>query len=220
MLRRVIRFALRQRLLTLGAALLLVVVGVRSYLSLPIEAFPDVEDVHVQVISQWPGHAAEEVEKLVTLSLERQLNGTPSLMSLRSVSMFGLSVVTLTFEDGTQDYFARQQVLERLQAVTVPAGVTPQLASLSNSLGEVYRYTVRGRRPLRELKAIEDWVVEPAFRTVPGVADVVSFGGEVKQYQVDLDPAKLQAYGVTLPQVEQAVAAANANAGGGYILHG
>lgn len=220
MLRKLVRFALRQRLLIAGLTLLLVVLGVRAFNDLPVEAFPDVEDVHVQVISLWPGHAAEETEKLLTLPVERQLNGTPNLTNLRSTSMFGLSVVTLTFEDGTTDYFARQQTLERLQSVTVPPGVTPTLASLSNSTGEIYRYTLRGNRPLAQLKAAEDWTVEPAYRTVPGVADVVSFGGEVKQYQIDVEPAKLQAFGVTLPQVEQAVAAANANAGGGYITHG
>ncbi len=124
------------------------------------------------------------------------------------------------FEDGITDYFARQQALERLTAVALPAGVNSGLASMSNSTGEIFRYTVRGRRPLTELKELEDWVVEPAFRTVPGIADVVSFGGQVKEYQVDVDPAKLQAYGLSLAQVEQAIAGANGNAGGGYIAHG
>ena len=220
MVRTLVRFALRQRVLVLGATLLLVIVGVRAFRALPVEAFPDVEDVHVQIISQWPGHAAEEMERSVTLPVERQMNGLPGLTNLRSLSMFGLSVVTMTFDERTTDYFARQQTLERLQSVAVPAGVTPAMASLSNSTGEIYRYTLRGARPLTDLKALEDWVVEPAFRTVPGVADIVSFGGAVKQYQIDVDPARLQAYGVTLPQVEQAVAAANANAGGGYVTHG
>ena len=220
MLRRIVRFALRQRLLVIGATLLLVVLGVRAFDDLPVEAFPDVEDVHVQVISLWSGHAAEEIERSVTLPIERQMNGLPALTNLRSISMFGLSVVTMTFEDGTTDYFARQQVLERLGAVVVPNGVQPSLASLSNSTGEIYRYTLRGALPLTDMKSLEDWVIEPAFRTVPGVADVVSFGGRVKQYQIDLDPQKLQAYGVTLSQAEQAVAASNANAGGGYITHG
>lgn len=220
MLRRLIRFALKQRLLVIGGTALLALLGIRALGNLPVEAFPDVEDVHVQVISLWPGHAAEEIERSVTLPIERQLNGTPGLTNLRSISMFGLSEVTLTFDESTTDYFARQQVLERLQTATVPAGVTPSLASLSNSTGEIYRYTLRGPQPLIELKADEDWVVEPAFRTVPGVADVVSFGGQVKQYQVDVDPAKMQAYGVSLPQIEQAIAGANANAGGGYIAHG
>lgn len=219
-LRKLIRFALQQRLLVLGLVAVVVVWGVNSFLALPIEAFPDVQDVQVQVISSWSGHAAEEIEKVVSLPVERALNGTPNVLNVRSVSMFGLSVVTLTFADGTQDYFARQQVLERLSDVTLPNGVQSGLGPLSNGLGEIYRYTVRGPLPLTELKAIEDWVVEPAYRTVPGVVDVTSFGGAIKQYQVDVDPARLQAYGVTLPQVEQAIAAANANAGGGYLVHG
>jgi cobalt-zinc-cadmium resistance protein CzcA len=220
MIRRLVRFALRQRLLVLGAAALLVLLGIRAFTDLPIEAFPDVEDIHVQIISQWPGHAAEEIERSVTLPIERQMNGTPHITNLRSTSMFGLSVVTLTFDDEITDNFARQQTLERLQGVTVPAGVSPALGSLSNSTGEIYRYTVQGPQPLTELKALEDWVVEPAMRTVAGVADVVSFGGQVKQYQIDVDPSRLQGYTLTLPQVEQAVAAANLNAGGGYLAHG
>ena len=220
MLRSLIRFALRQRLLVVGATALVALVGARAFVQLPVEAFPDVEDVHVQVISLWKGHAAEEVEKLVTLPVERQMNGLPGLQNLRSISMFGLSVVTMTFVDGTTDYFARQQVLERLNGITVPNGVQPGLSSLSNSTGEIYRYTLAGPRPLIEMKALEDWVVEPAFRTVPGIADVVSFGGQVKQYQIDINPSKLQGYGITLQQVEQAVANSNANAGGGYLEHG
>ncbi|MBC7673657.1 MAG: efflux RND transporter permease subunit, partial [Polaromonas sp.] len=220
MIRRLVRFALRQRLLVLGAVGLLVAMGVRAFIALPIEAFPDVEDIHVQIISQWPGHAAEEIERSVTLPIERQMNGAPHLSNLRSTSMFGLSVVTMTFDDATTDNFARQQALERLQGVTVPNGVSPALGSLSNSTGEIYRYTVQGSLPITELKSLEDWVIEPALRTVPGVADVVSFGGQVKQYQIDVDPAKLAGYGIVLPQVEQAVAAANLNAGGGFLSHG
>jgi cobalt-zinc-cadmium resistance protein CzcA len=219
-LRRIIRFVLRQRVLVIGSVLLLAVVGIRSFQALHVEAFPDVEDIKVQVISLWPGHAAEELERSVTLPIERQMNGTPNLTSLRSVSMFGLSVVTLVFEDGITDYFARQQALERLTAVTLPAAVNSGLASMSNATGEIFRYTMRGRRPLTELKELEDWVVEPAFRTVPGIADVVSFGGQVKEYQVDVDPAKMQAYGLSLGQLEQAIAGANGNTGGGYIAHG
>ncbi len=220
MIRQIVRFALRQRVLVLGATAVVIVVGVLAFRGLAVEAFPDVEDVHVQIISQWPGHAAEEIERAVTLPIERQMNGLPQLSNLRSTSMFGLSVVTLTFEDGTTDYFARQQALERLQSVTVPPTVLPGLSSLSNSTGEIFRYTVQGARSLTDLKAIEDWVIEPAIRTTSGIADVVSFGGQVKQYQVDVDPAKLQAYGVTLAQVEQAIAGANMNAGGGYLSHG
>lgn len=220
MLRSLIRFALRQRLLIIGATLLVAAVGIRAFIDLPVEAFPDVEDVRVQVISIWKGHAAEEIEKLVTLPVERQMNGLPGLTNLRSTSMFGLSSVSMTFQDGTTDYFARQQVIERLQDVTVPAGVQPGLSSLSNSTGEIFRYTLAGKRPLYDMKALQDWVVEPGFRTVPGIADVVGFGGEVKQYQVDLDPAKLAGYGLPLATIENAIANANQNAGGGYIEHG
>jgi cobalt-zinc-cadmium resistance protein CzcA len=220
MLRSLIRFALRQRLLIIGATLLVAAAGIRAFIDLPVEAFPDVEDVRVQVISIWKGHAAEEIEKLVTLPVERQMNGLPGLTNLRSTSMFGLSSVSMTFQDGTTDYFARQQVIERLQEVTVPAGVQPGLSSLSNSTGEIFRYTLAGKRPLYDMKALQDWVVEPGFRTVPGIADVVGFGGEVKQYQVDLDPAKLAGYGLPLATVENAIANANQNAGGGYIEHG
>ena len=220
MLRSLIRFALRQRLLIVGGTLLLAAAGARAFINLPVEAFPDVEDVRVEVISIWKGHAAEEIEKLVTLPVERQMNGLPGLTNLRSISMFGLSDVSMTFQDGTTDYFARQQVLERLQNVTAPSGVQPGLATLSNSTGEIFRYTLTGGRPLTEMKALEDWVVEPGFRTVPGIADVVGFGGAVKQYQVDLDPAKLQGYGLALATVEAAIANANENAGGGYIEHG
>jgi cobalt-zinc-cadmium resistance protein CzcA len=220
MLRRLIRFALRQRLLVLGAAMLLAVVGVRAYLSLDVEAFPDVEDVHVEIITLWPGHAAEEMERLVSLPLERGLNGIPNLSDIRSISMFGLSDIIMTFQDGTDEYFSRQQTLERLGQVTLPNGLQPGMQPLTNSLGEIYRYTIKSNLPLTEIKAIDEWVVDPAYRSVPGVADVVSFGGQEKQYQVDVDPARMLAYGVTLPQVEQAVANANVNAGGGYLVHG
>src|ERR1035438_4181668 len=148
MLRSLIRFALRQRLLIIGATLLLAAAGTRAFIDLPVEAFPDVEDVRVQVISLWKGHAAEEIEKLVTLPVERQMNGLPGLTNLRSTSMFGLSSVSMTFQDGTTDYFARQQVPGRLQDVIVPAGVQPGLSSLSNSTGEIFRYTLARTRPL------------------------------------------------------------------------
>src|SRR4030088_1277307 len=138
MIRRLVRFALRQRLLVLGATALLVVMGLRAFADLPIEAVPDVEDIHVTIISQWPGHAAEEIERSVTLPIERLMNGTPHLTNLRSTSIFRLSVVPMTFDDEITDYFARQQALERLQGVAVPTGVTPSLGSLSNSTGEIY----------------------------------------------------------------------------------
>jgi cobalt-zinc-cadmium resistance protein CzcA len=219
MIRQLIRFSLHQRLLVIGATLLVLVLGIAAARSLPIEAFPDVTDPRVQIITLWEGHAAEEMERLVTLPIERQMNGTPSLTSLRSTSMFGLSVINLVFEDGVTDLFARQQVLERLTSVDLPDGVSPSLPPL-NAIGEIYRYTLNGNLPLTQLRELQDWVIEPAFRTVPWIADVIPFGGQIKQYQVDVDPVRLHSFGVTMADVENAIAAANGNAGGEYIVHG
>jgi cobalt-zinc-cadmium resistance protein CzcA len=180
MISRFIHFALSQKLVTLLLTGLLIIAGLRAYSHVPIEAFPDPDDVHVQVITLWPGQAAEEVESLVTRPVEMQVNGTPGLTNLRSVSLFGLSVVTLTFEDGVDDNFARAQTIEKMQSVTLPTGAAWQLAALSTSTGEVFRYILRGDLPLEELHSLQDWVVEPALRQVPNVADVNVFGGGVK----------------------------------------
>lgn len=217
MIARMIHFALAQRLVTLLLAALLVVGGVRAFFHVPIEAFPDPDDVHVQVITLWPGQAAEEVESLVTRPAEQQLNGTPGLTNLRSVSMFGLSVITLTFEDGIADNFARAQVIEKMQGASLPSGATWQLAALATSTGEIFRYVITGDLPLEELHAIEDWVIEPALRQIPNVADVNVFGGGIKQYQVIVSPSLLVQHGVTLAQVTQALANNNLNVGGGAL---
>src|SRR5262249_6523921 len=175
----------------------------------------------VQVITLFPGHAAEEVEKFITIPIENELNGTPRLTTIRSTSIFGLSVVRAIFQDNTDDYFARQQVLERLHLAALPAGVEPDLGPLSGSIGEILRYTLTSETlSLVELKALQDWVLERHFRQVPGVVDVVSWGGGLKQYQVQLDPAKLKEHGLTFKQVFDALAASNANAGGSYIRQG
>src|SRR5581483_11895278 len=181
----------------------------------------ELADPQVQVVTLFPGHAAEEVERQVTLPVERELNGLPGLARVHSFSIFGLSYVVLTFGDGTDLYFARQQATERLAQVDVPDGVKPTLGPLSTPTGEIYRYTLTGEgySPMA-LREIQDWVMERHLKQVPGVADVVSFGGFVKQYQVQVDPRRLQAEGVTLPQVFEALGRSNANAGGGYILHG
>src|SRR5439155_7977 len=186
-----------------------------------IEAFPELADPQVQVITLFPGHAAEEVERQVTLPVEQQMNGLPGLVRMHSFSLLGLSFVVLTFDDGTDLYFARQQVSERLAQVDVPEGVKPALGPLSTPTGEVYRYTLvgDGYTPM-QLRELEDWVMERHLKQVPGVADVVSFGGFVKQYQVHVDPEQLQARGVTLHQVYEALGRSNANAGGNYIEHG
>ena len=222
MVKKLVDFALDQPLLMLALLAVLIGYGLYSYRELPVEAFPDPDDVHVEVITLWPGQAAEDIEKQVTLAAEQQLNGTPHLASLRSISMFGLSDITLTFEDGTDDHLARQQVLEKLQAVTFPTAAQWQLAPLSTSTGEIYRYVMKrpDQMPLEEVRAIEDWVVEPGLRQVPGVADINAFGGGVKQYQVFVKPEQLSQHRVTLTQVFQALQNNNSNTGGNVLKTG
>ncbi|MGZ4954116.1 MAG: efflux RND transporter permease subunit, partial [Methylobacter sp.] len=221
MIHKIIAFCLQQRLLIIGASVLLAVVGIISFERLPVQAFPDVQNVFVQVVTQYPGQAPEEVEKLVSLPIEKEMNGLPHLINMRSVSIFGLSVVTLTFDDEAEDYFSRQQVLERLRAVRLPDEVSPVLGPLTTGVGEIYRYRIEAPNyPLIEQRALQDWVIERTLRSVQGVADVVAFGGGVKQYQIEVDPDKLRDYKLTLPDVYQSVAANNANTGGGYIEHG
>jgi cobalt-zinc-cadmium resistance protein CzcA len=222
MISKLVNFAIDQRIATAIAVLLLIVFGVYAYRHVPVEAFPDPDDVHVQVITLWPGQAAEDVETQVTRPAEQQLNGTPGLSGLRSVSMFGLSVITLTFEDGIEDNFARAQTLEKMQAVSLPAAAQWQLAALSTSTGEVFRYVLRSSpgTALEELRAVQDWVVEPKLRQVPGVADVVAFGGGVKQYQVSVLPERLVQHGVTISQLLTALQSNNLNVGGGTLRTG
>ncbi|MEW5791592.1 MAG: CusA/CzcA family heavy metal efflux RND transporter [Pseudomonadota bacterium] len=222
MLERLITFALKQRVLILGAALVLVIWGIIAIKNLPIQAFPDVQDVQVQVVTQVPGQAPPEVERSVTMPIEREMNGIPGLAQVRSVSITGLSVVTLTFADRTDDYFARQQVLEKLANVTLPPGVQPTLAPLTTAVGEIYRYVLEAPRdmPLTEVRALQDWVVRPTLRSTPGVADVVSFGGAIKEYQVRADPYRLRKYNLTLAQLSQALANNSVNTGGGFIRRG
>ena len=221
MIHRILVFCLQQRAFVLVATIILVMLGIYSFERLPIQAFPDVQNVFVQVITQAPGQAPEEVEKLVTLPIERLMSGLPHLINSRSVTIFGLSVVTLTFDDTAEDYFSRQQVLERLRGVDFPAGVEPVLGPLSTGVGEIYRYRIQSKTvPLVEQRAIQDWVIEPYIRTVQGVADVVAFGGGIKQYQVRINPAMLKDYRITLTDVYQAIAENNANIGGGFIRYG
>ena len=222
MLEKIITFALQQRVFVLAGALVLVIVGLRATDNLPIEAFPDVQDVQVQIVTQVAGQAPEEVERSVTLPIEREMSGVPRMTQLRSVSITGLSVVTLTFADNTDDYFARQQVLEKLQNVNLPPGTQPSLAPLTNAVGEVYRYVleVPSEMPPYEVRALQDWVLRPALRQVQGVADVVSFGGTVKEYQIRINPSLLRKFDVTIDQVAQAVGANSGNAGGGILKRG
>jgi cobalt-zinc-cadmium resistance protein CzcA len=218
---RIIAFALHQRFITLALALLLTIGGIISFHRLPIEAYPDVGDVRAEVITLWPGHSAEEVERLITIPLENELNGIGNVTFLRSDTLFGLSNIRVLFADGTDHYWARQQALERITQAEVPADAKPQLGPMSSVIGELYRYTLESKTvSLIELKALQDWVLEREFRKVPGVADVVSWGGGTKQYEITADPARLRAYNVTLKQVFDAVSNNNSNAGGGYIAQG
>ncbi len=222
MLEKLITFALQQRVFVLVAAFVLLIAGWKAAINLPIEAFPDVQDVQVQIVTQLPGQAPEEVERSVTLPIEREMSGVPRMTQLRSVSITGLSVVTLTFADNTDDYFSRQQVLEKLQNVTLPPGAQPGLAPLTNAVGEVYRYVLDApaAMPPREVRALQDWVLRPALRQVQGVADVVSFGGTVKEYQIRINPFMLRKFGITIDQVAQALGANSGNTGGGVLRRG
>jgi heavy metal efflux system protein len=218
---RLVAFALNQRFITVALALVLTVAGIVSYHRLPIEAYPDVGDVKVEVITLWPGHAAEEVERLITIPLENELNGIADVTFLRSDTLFGLSNIKVLFADGTDNYWARQQAQERITQADLPTDAKPALGPLSSVIGEIFRYTLESKTmPLVELKAIQNWVLEREFRKIPGVADVVSWGGGTKQYQVNVDPSRLRAYNLTIKQVFDAVAANNANAGGSYVPQG
>lgn len=221
MIARVIAFCLQQRLMVIGATLAIAVSGIVAFENLPVQAFPDVQNVFVQVVTQFPGQAPEEVEKIISLPIEREMNGLPHLLNMRSVSIFGLSVVTLTFDDSAEDYFSRQQVLERLRGADLPGDVKPQIGPLSTGVGEIYRYVIDAKHlPLTEQRALQDWVIEPRLRTVQGVADVVSYGGGVKEYKVVVRPDSLKNYRLDLNQVYAAIAANNTNTGGGYIEDG
>jgi cobalt-zinc-cadmium resistance protein CzcA len=221
MIHHAVQFALRQRFLVLVLVVLVIVAGVLSFQRMPVDAYPDLSPPMVELITQWPGHAAEEIERLVTLPLEVEMNGVPHMQVMRSISLYGLSDVIMTFQESTDDYFARNVVFQRLSDVQLPSGVTPSLAPLSSPSGLVYRYVLESPdRTPQQLKTIEDWVVERAYKSVPGVADDSGFGGTVMQYQVLLDPAKIFSYHIPVPQVIAALSANNANAGGGFYTQG
>ena len=221
MIDRLIVFALTQRVFVLVLVAALIGFGGYALNNLPIEAFPDVQDVQVRVISQLSGQAPEDMERTVTLPIEREVAGIPNLTNVRSVTMTGLSIVTLTFAEGTDNYFARQQVMEKLSTVTLPAGVQPQLAPLSTAVGEVYRYTIEAPGLTdTEIRTLQDWVIRPVLRMTPGVADVVSFGGAIKEFHIEVDPLELRKYQITLNQLSQAVNNGNSSAGGGLVRLG
>ncbi|MFZ3217190.1 MAG: CusA/CzcA family heavy metal efflux RND transporter [Candidatus Acidiferrales bacterium] len=221
MIHRIVQFALKQRFLILMLVVFIIIGGAISFQRMPVDAYPDLSPPMVEIITQWPGHAAEEVERLVTLPTEVEMNGVPKMVIQRSISLYGLSDVILTFDEDTDDYFARQVVFQRLSEVAYPAGVTPSLAPLSSPSGLVYRYVLQSPdRTPQELKTFEDWVIERAYKQVRGVADDSGFGGTVMQYQVLLDPARLYGYHITVPQVIQQLSVNNANTGGGFYPQG
>src|SRR6201997_3359716 len=221
MIHRIVQAALRQKFLVLMFTAFITIGGILSFQRMPVDAYPDLSPPQVEIITQWPDHAAEEVERLVTLPLELVMNGVPRMSIMRSISLYGLSDVRLTFDERTDDYWARQVVFERISQATLPTGVTSTLAPLFSPSGLVYRYVLESPdRTPQELKTIEDWVVERAYRSVHGVADDSGFGGTVMQYQVLLDPARIYGYHLTIPQVTAALAANNSNAGGGFYSQG
>lgn len=221
MIKRVVCFALHQPLFIVLMAILFIGGGVAAFIHLPIEAFPDVSDIQVNVITLYPGRAPEEVEKQVTIPIETALNGMPHAVRMFSHTQFGLSYIVLTFDDHTTDLQARQQTLERLAAIDVPPGVQPQLQPLSTPIGEIFRYRLKGEGyTTRELRALEDWVVDRNLRGVPGVADIVTFGGLVKTYEVNPDLAKMRYYGIALQQLYTALGRGNANVGGSKVTQG
>src|ERR1700729_3634842 len=223
MIRRVVDFALNNRLLVLGLALILFAAGIVSFRHLPIEAYPDVADNYVEIITQWPGISAEQIEQQVTIPLEIVMNGIPHVVHLRSFSLFGLSDLKLIFDDGSDNDWNRERVLERLSQVTLPPNVNPQMGTDWSPVGQIYFFTLRSTNPkydVMELKSIEDWVIEKNFKSVPNVVDVASFGGPTREYQVRIDPEKLISYGLSIGQVEQQLTNNNANAGGSFIEAG
>src|ERR1700691_87135 len=223
MIRGLVDFALNNRVLILALALLLFIWGVISFRSLPVEAYPDVANNYVQVITQWPGISAEQVEQQVTIPLEIAVNGLPHLQHLRSVSLFGLSSLMLIFDDDSDDDWNRVKVLERLSEVTLPNGVQPQMGADYSPVGQIYFFTLHSSNPqydVMELKSLEDWVIEKQFKSVPNVVDVASFGGPTREYQVRVDPRKLIAYGLNIGQVENQLTNNNANGGGSFIEAG
>jgi heavy metal efflux system protein len=223
MIRYLVDLALNNRILVLSLGVLLFAWGIVSFHNLPIEAYPDVADTYVQIISQWPGHAAEEVEQQITVPLEVQLNGVPHMTHLRSVSLAGLSVITIIYDDDVTTFTARQEVLDRLAQATTPNGVNPSLGPDYSPTGQIMFYTLTSTNPrydTMELKALQDWYVLNQLKSVPNVVDINIFGGPTREYQVQIDPGKIVSYGLALGQVEQALINNNTNAGGGFIERG
>src|SRR6202162_4517983 len=223
MIRALVDFALNNRFVVLGMAILLFIWGAISFHNLPVEAYPDVANTWVQIITQWPGRAAEEVEQQVTVPIEIQMNGMPHLQHVRSASLSGLSVVNLIFDDDSDNDKDRQKTLEHLAQVTLPPNVTASIGPDFSPIGSIYWYTIESTNPaydVMELKSIQDWGISKYLKSVPDVVDDSSFWGITREYQIRIDPDKLVSYGLSLAQVEQQLTNANANAGGSFIEQG
>ena len=223
MIRAVVDFALNKRLLVLAGALVLFGWGIVAFHKLPVEAYPDVADNYVEIITQWPGISAEQIEQQVTIPLENVMNGVQGIVHLRSFSLFGLSDLKLIFSDESENAWNRERVLERLSQVTLPLGVVPQMGTDWSPVGQIYFFTLQSANPafdVMELKSLEDWVIEKNLKAAPDIVDVASFGGPTREYQVRIDPNKLIAYGLSIGQVEQQLANNNVNAGGSFIEAG
>src|SRR5271163_3841465 len=223
MIRALVDFALNNKILVLAGGILLTIWGAFSFHALPVEAYPDIADNYVSVITLWPGRSAEEIEQLVTVPIEIQMAGLPHMTVMRSESTFGLSLITLIFDDQSVNDWNRQKVLERLTLVSVPQGVLPQIGTDWSLTGQIYWYTIRSTNPqydLMDMRSIEDWVLLKEFKSVTNVVDVSDFGGTAREYQVRVDPNKLISYGLSIGQVEQQLANNNINAGGSFVEEG
>src|SRR5208337_3064637 len=223
MIRALVDFALKNRWLVLGGVVVITAWGILSFRALPIEAYPDVANNYVQIITQWPGRSAEEIERQVTVPVEIQMAGIPHLTHLRSTTLAGLSSLMLIFDDNSTSDVNREHVLERLSMVSLPANLTPQMGTDWSPVGQIYWYTLESTNPSYDVmgkKSLEDWSLEKSFKSVPGVVDVSSFGGPTKEYQIKLDPEKLVSYGLSIAQVEQQIANNNTNGGGSFIEQG
>src|SRR5579872_3747601 len=220
MIGNLVDFALKNRFLVLAAALLLFAWGAISFHQLPVEAYPDVANNYVEIITQWPGISAEQIEQQVTIPLEIVMNGVPHVTALRSFSLFGLSDRKLIFDDEEENFRDRERVLERLSQLTLPPNVVPQMGTDWSPVGQIYFFTLHSSNPaydVMELKSIEDWVIEKNLKAVPNIVDLASLGGPTREYQVRVDPDKLVSYGLSLGQVEQQLSNNNSNAGGSFV---
>ena len=214
----IISFSLKRKYLIICLTLTAVVIGVLCFKDTPVDAFPDVTNTKVTIITQWSGRSAEEIEKFVTIPIEIAMNSVQKKTDIRSTTLFGLSVVTVVFDDHVDDEYARQQVYNMINDADLPDGVRPEVQPLSGPTGEIFRYTLSSnQRDIRELKTLQDWVIERKLRSVPGIADIVSFGGEVKTFEVSVNPNQLTQYGISSLELFQAIANSNVNVGGDII---